>query len=194
VDSTVLLYVGRIDREKCLDLMIHTLGQLDRRDVQLVIAGKGRYCRELEKLCQRQGLGSRVVFCGFVPEADLPLLHNSADAFVMPGHAELQSIATLEAMSSGLPVLAANARALPELVEPGVNGYLFAPHDVKDAVRQLTALLENREHWQRMGLASREKAKMHAHSRTIERYADWYAQTRPVATATVSIRPSYQTR
>jgi glycosyltransferase involved in cell wall biosynthesis len=194
LDRTVLLYVGRIDREKCLDLMVRAMAQLDRHDVQFVIAGKGKYCRELEQLCQRQRLGDRVVFCGFVPEADLPLLHNSVDAFVMPGHAELQSIATLEAMSSGLPILAANARALPELVEPGVNGYLFAPHDVEDVVRQLTALLSNREQWAMMGLASQEKAKVHAHWRTVERYADWYAQTSPRATSAVSIRPSYQIR
>jgi 1,2-diacylglycerol 3-alpha-glucosyltransferase len=193
-DRTALLYVGRIDREKCLDLMIRALGRLNRHDMQFVIAGKGGHRRELEQLRQLQGLDDRVIFCGFVPEADLPLLHNSVDAFVMPGHAELQSIATLEAMSSGLPILAANARALPELVEPGVNGYLFAPHDVEDVVRQLTALLDNRERWARMGLASREKAQTHAHWRTVERYADWYEQTRPRAASALSIRPSYQTR
>jgi glycosyltransferase involved in cell wall biosynthesis len=97
-------------------------------------------------------------------------------------------------MASGLPILAANAKALPELVEPGVNGYLFAPHDVDDVVRQLMALLHHREQWTTMGLASRAKAKTHTHWRTVERYAEWYAQVRPRSMSTLSVQPSYQIR
>lgn len=182
-DKAMLLYVGRVDREKCLDTIVQALAQLRRTDIQLVIAGKGRYLKTLQQLCQRLGLAQQVIFTGFVPDADLPLLLNSADAFVMPSHAELQSIATLEAMASGLPILAANARALPELVEPGNNGWLFAPQNATDAAQQILAWLNARPHWAAMGQASLRKVEPHAHVRTIQHYATWYAQTRQATQA-----------
>lgn len=176
VDKVLLLYVGRVDREKRLDLMARALAQLDRTEVQFAIAGRGSYKNALKQLCQDLGLAERVVFTGFVPAEDLPLLLNSADIFVMPSHAELQSIATLEAMSSGLPVLAAHACALPELVTPGVNGYLFSADDADNAAQGLTALLNQRFRWAEMGQASLVKAAPHAQDRTIRAYADWYQQ------------------
>lgn len=190
-DKTMLLYVGRVDREKCLDIMVRALAQPARPDLQLVIAGKGRYLPKLQRLTASLSLNQQVIFPGFISSDDLPLLLNSADLFVMPSHAELQSIATLEAMSSGLPVLAARARALPELVEPGVNGALFAPYDVKDAARQLSMLVDQQHLWPVMGAASLRKASVHAHHNTFRRYSEWYAQVRP-ATSPVHYQPTYQ--
>jgi 1,2-diacylglycerol 3-alpha-glucosyltransferase len=176
IDEALLLYVGRVDREKGLDLIVRALAQLNRTDAQLAISGQGSYLKDLKQLCQALGLRERVVFTGFVSDEDLPLLFNSADAFVMPSHAELQSIATLEAMSSGLPVLAANAYALPELVTPGVNGYLFSVNEVDSAAHNLVVLLDNRLRWAEMGQASRLKALPHARYHTIQAYAGWYQE------------------
>lgn len=173
-DKTLLIYVGRVDYEKCLDTVIKALAQLDRADLQFAIVGTGWDLANLRALCTELELGDRVVFTGFAPAADLPLLLNSADAFVMPGYAELQSIATLEAMASGLPVLAANACALPELVTPDVNGYLFNPRDVIAIARSITTLLQNQTRWARLGAASLAKAEAHARHKTIRHYIDWY--------------------
>jgi glycosyltransferase involved in cell wall biosynthesis len=191
-DKILLLFVGRVDHEKCLDTVIHALGMLDRDDVQFAIAGAGSHIHALQALCQDLALGERVVFTGFVPDRDLPLLLNSADAFVMPGHAELQSIATLEAMASGLPVLAANARALPELVTPDVNGYLFTPDDSADVVRSIATLLHNRQRWPGMGAASLDKVAIHAQQNTIQRYLDWYRQVRLADQVVHRLQPALQ--
>jgi glycosyltransferase involved in cell wall biosynthesis len=168
--------VGRVDREKALDVLIQAVADLDRADIQLAIAGQGSFLNDLQALSRRLALGRRVVFTGYVSNDDLPLLLNSADVFVMPSRAELQSIATLEAMSSGLPVLAADARALPELVAPGVNGYLFEVGQVAKAAQGLAFLGDNRERWAAMGLASLSKAKPHSLANTIYRYADLYGE------------------
>jgi 1,2-diacylglycerol 3-alpha-glucosyltransferase len=173
-DKTLLIFVGRVDYEKCLDTVIKALALLDRHDLQFAIVGTGRDLHNLQALCEELGLSERVVFTGFVPASDLPLLLNSADAFVMPGHAELQSIATLEAMASGLPVLAANACALPELVTPDINGYLFTANDSVDAACRLATLLSNRARWASMGAASLVKVETHTRANTIQRYLDWY--------------------
>ncbi len=180
-EKTILFYVGRIDAEKRLDVMIRTLKTLGRTDVQFAIAGKGEHRPALEALAAELDLTEQVVFTGFVPDDDLPTLINSIDIFAMPSEAELQSIATLEAMASGKPVIAANARALPELVETGVNGYLFRAGDIADAVRGLQYLLERRNDWGKFGTASRQKAEPHGLENTLRRYETLYYQLNPNA-------------
>lgn len=179
--KTILFYVGRIDAEKRLDVMIRALKKLGRTDVQFAIAGKGEHRPALEALTAELGLAEQVAFLGFVPDDDLPALINSIDIFAMPSEAELQSIATLEAMASGKPVIAANARALPELVETGVNGYLFRAGDIADAAHGLQTLLDHRADWVKLGAASREKAQPHGLENTIRRYESLYFQLNPNA-------------
>jgi glycosyltransferase involved in cell wall biosynthesis len=173
-DKALFLYVGRVDREKELHVLMHALALLKRNDLQLAIVGRGSHLAPLKTLCRVLSLQQQVIFPGYVPEDDLPLLLNSADIFAMPSRAELQSIATLEAMSSGLPVLAANARALPELVEHGANGYLFPVGNVVEAARGIAALADQRSQWPKMGQISMAKASQHSLQNTIQRYATLY--------------------
>ncbi|MCG3210672.1 MAG: GDP-mannose-dependent alpha-mannosyltransferase [Anaerolineae bacterium] len=178
LDRVVMLYVGRLDREKDLDILVDAMAQFGRRDIQLAIVGKGSFRNELERLREKFGLHDTIVLPGFVPDNDLPLLFNSADLFVMPGHAELQSIATLEAMASGLPILAARARALPELVIHGVNGYLFTVRDSISAACGIRQLIQQRAQWPQMGAVSRAKAEAHDHQKVVAQYVEWYRQLR----------------
>lgn len=170
----IFLYVGRIDREKRLDILLRAFQRLNRDDLQLAIAGRGRNLKALQSLARQLGLGQHVVFTGYVLSKDLPALLNSADIFAMPSEAELQSIATLEAMGTGRPVLAANARALPELVENGVNGYLFRAGDVADAAQRIAELADHPESWAKMGAASLKIAHPHSLSNTLQRYQELY--------------------
>ncbi len=180
-EKTILFYVGRIDAEKRLDVMIRALKMLGRSDVQFAIAGKGEHRPALETLTAELGLTEQVKLLGFVPDDDLPALINSIDIFAMPSEAELQSIATLESMASGKPVIAADARALPELVETGVNGYLFRAGDIADATRGLQTLLNRRADWAKLGAASREKAEPHGLENTLHRYEALYFHLNPNA-------------
>ena len=173
-DQTLFLYVGRLDGEKGLDTLLEAISLVARDDFQLAIVGRGLYRQWLEKQAQELGLERRVVFIGFVGPDQLPALYNSADIFVMPSPEELQSIATLEAMACGKPILAANGRALPELVEPGVNGYLFQPAQAEDAARRMNQLIEEREKWSAMGQASFERSQEHSLQNTITHYEEQY--------------------
>lgn len=173
-DATVFLYVGRIDHEKGLDTVLEAFADFDNEQCILYLAGKGSYSSALTKKRNQLGLQKRVILPGFIPEQDLPRLLHSADCFVMAGHAELQSIATLEAMASGLPVIAANARALPELVEDNENGYLFPAHDSKALARCFQLFWDQRSDWQKWGAESRHRACEHDHHRTVQQYIEWY--------------------
>jgi glycosyltransferase involved in cell wall biosynthesis len=172
--TPLLLYVGRVDREKRLDTLLQMVAECAVGSLQLCIVGNGAARRDLERLAQRLGLAGRVTFTGYLPTPELPRLLNAADVFVMPSPAELQSIATLEAMATGRPVLAANACALPELVTSGVNGELFAVGDVTDATRAVTRLLAARDQWPGMGRASLARAHAHSLAHSVNAYAALY--------------------
>jgi glycosyltransferase involved in cell wall biosynthesis len=173
-DRKLFLFVGRVDAEKRLHVMLRAMSQLERDDVQFAIAGRGAALEGLQALAEELNLGERVRFPGFIPAEDLPVLLNSADIFVMPSEAELLSLATLEAMACGRPVLLADAVALPELVDVGVNGYLFRPGDPLDAAKYIERLASELERWPEMGKASLEKAKFHGLENTIRQYEILY--------------------
>ena len=172
----IFLFVGRIDREKRIDVLLRAFHKLKRDDIQLAIAGYGAAMNELQALAQELNLGERVRFTGFVHE-DLHVLLNSADIFVMPSEAELLSLATLEAMACGRPLLLANALALPELVTQNVNGYLFKPGDICDAAGYIDLLADHPERWNEMGMASLEKVQFHSLENSIQRYEALYKAT-----------------
>ena len=172
--KTIFLFVGRVDEEKRVDVLLRAMKELGRDKVQLAVAGQGAAVHDLQALAGSLRLGDRVRFTGFIPNEDLHALLNSVDVFTMPSEAELLSIASLEAMACGKPVLLANAVALPELVTPDVNGYLFEPGNPADAARCMELLVDHPERWAEMGRASVERAQEHSLERTISRYEELY--------------------
>jgi glycosyltransferase involved in cell wall biosynthesis len=173
-----LLYVGRLDEEKHLHELIDALPWIrEVTDAQLLLVGTGSQQTHLRRLSRYHGLAEHVHFLGFVPDAELPAIYAAADVFCMPGVAELQSIATLEAMASGLPIVAANALALPHLVHPGVNGYLYQPGDPLALSQHLARLLCTPTLRQDMGRASRTLAASHDIHTTLDHFEALYTTT-----------------
>ncbi|ASU82400.1 glucosyl transferase [Nocardiopsis gilva YIM 90087] len=175
-DQPTYLFVGRLDEEKHIEDLISALPQVTVEGAQLVLVGTGAQRPRLEKLAETEGVADRVHFLGFVDDADLPLAYRAADVFAIASVAELQSIATLEAMSSGLPVVAADAMALPQLVDIGHNGYLYEPGSSSDLAKYLSEILASDDERVRMGHASREMAARHDHQRSLDRFEAIYAE------------------
>ena len=115
-------------------------------------------------------------FTGFLPNEDLPSVLNSIDVFAMPSEAELLSIATLQAMACSRPVLAANAIALPELVDENKNGLLFKPGDVADMARCMEWFADHPERWSDMGATSLEKVQEHSLENILGKYETLYGK------------------
>ncbi|OYW86463.1 hypothetical protein B7Z17_00320, partial [Candidatus Saccharibacteria bacterium 32-49-10] len=125
-DRPIVSYVGRIDGEKHLSVLVRAF-DIVRREVpeaQLLLVGDGVDVANLKVLINELELTEAVRFTGRVSDEDITELHRVGTVFCMPSPAELQSIATLEAMSSGQPVVAVDAGALKELCQDGRNGYL----------------------------------------------------------------------
>jgi len=187
-----VLFVGRLDEEKRVDELLSAVALLDHRDRPGVdIVGDGSRRAAWEALARRLGLADRVTFHGFVEDAALLAAYARCDVFCMPGIAELQSLATMEAMAAGKPVVAADAMALPHLVRPGRNGWLYPPGDIAALAERLHRLLTDPAALTRMGQASRELIAEHTIDRTLERFQELYHQALGTPSpATQDLRPS----
>nr|WP_235566787.1 glycosyltransferase [Microbacterium sp. Root61] len=175
-DANRVLFVGRLTTEKHIDVVLKALARLDPAlDVTFDIVGGGDQRKNLEQLCTQLGLGDRVTFHGHASEQDLRALYSHASVFAIASIAELQSIATMEAMASGLPIVAANAVALPHLVHDGENGYLFEPGNAEELAARLTDVLTaTPETRLRMQQTSLEMVSVHDINRTLDTFEALY--------------------
>jgi glycosyltransferase involved in cell wall biosynthesis len=171
-----IVFVGRLTTEKQIDVVLRALATLDPAlDVHFDIIGMGDQRRNLEELTVELGLANRVTFHGHTTDQELRDHLTRASLFVIASIAELQSIATMEAMASGLPVVAADAVALPHLVHDGENGFLFEPGNVEDLAAKLTRVLtQTPEERLQMQQASLEGVKVHDMKRTLDTFEALY--------------------
>jgi len=176
-EKVTLLYAGRLDIEKQVDTLIHSMAYLNYDSLQLVIAGAGSLSKKLHLLAEKLGVNNKIHFIGALTHDDLLILMKNADIFVTPGDAESFSIATLEAMAFGLPILAANSAALPELVNHREGGYLFHPGDPEDVAQGIKYLLERKVQWTRMSKINSEKAQQYDLLPVMHRYEHFYNVT-----------------
>lgn len=174
-DRPILLYVGRLDAEKRIPVVLRAVARvLSRQKVHLLVVGRGPQKEQLVALSQTLGISDAVTFTGFVSDGDLPKIYSLADLFVMASVAELQSIATMEAMATGLPVIGANILALPELVHDGENGYVFPPNDDAALAVCMLNILTNPLRRMAMGKESLKIIQAHHADATIRAFEAIY--------------------
>ena len=174
--DNLIVFLGRVVDEKQIDKLIKAFVLLDPAlGARLEIVGGGELEGKLKALAVSLGVTSRVKFTGFVDEAYLRNALTRASVFAMPSIAELQSISTMEAMASGLPIVAANAMALPHLVHDGENGFLFEPGNVQDLAEKLAKVLTlPEEQYQAFKRASLEIVESHDIQRTLDTFESLY--------------------
>jgi D-inositol-3-phosphate glycosyltransferase len=152
-DRDVLLFVGRIQRLKGVDLAVRTLAELVptvERDVDLVIVGGasgedgGGEIRRLQLLVGQLGLRDRIRFVGPQPHGRLPLYYAAANAVVVCSHSESFGLAALEAQASGRPVVGCPVGGLSHIVQDGRTGFLIDDRDPALFAAQLKNLLSDR--------------------------------------------------
>lgn len=172
-DRPLILHVNRLSEEKRIDVLIRAVKYM-RRPAHVALVGAGPMESELRALTTSLGLEDRISFLGFVRDADLLALRRSASLFAIPSEADLQSLATMEAMACGLPVLAANSYALPELVHHNENGFLFQPGNSEEAAHYLDTILEDKELRARMGQESLNVIAKHDRLAILDEWEDLY--------------------
>lgn len=186
----LIVSVGRLSPEKRIDVLIAAAARLEANGAGaaggagalIAIAGSGPDEGRLRALARRLGVTATVRFLGFVPGADLPALYRLADVFAITSEAELQSLTTLEAMATGLPVVAVDACALGELVRPGENGFLVRPGDAAELAARLTLLCGDPGLRAAMSAASLRIAGAHDQDRCLAEWESLYRMLAPAET------------
>lgn len=185
-----IIFVGRVTGEKSIDVLLHAAALLpDDLHATVEIVGEGDQKRNLEHLAVQLGISDRVVFTGYLSDEELRAAYTKSTVLAMPSIAELQSIVTMEAMASGLPVVAANAMALPHLVHDGENGFLFEPGNASELARQLERILRMPQpELDRFKNASLRLIAAHDIQRTITTFESLY-RGEPVADPSLEAAP-----
>jgi glycosyltransferase involved in cell wall biosynthesis len=173
-----ILFVSRLARDKEIEILIQAMPRIcAEKETHLLLVGRGDDRQRLEALTEEMGLQDFVHFLGFVPEEDLPALYRASDLFAMASICEVLSIPTLQAMATALPVVLADAVALPELVDDGVNGFLVPPGDPEAMAEAILRVVQDPDLAKRMGQVSLSRAMPHAETRIFGLYEDLYQET-----------------
>jgi glycosyltransferase involved in cell wall biosynthesis len=174
-DGLTVMFVGRLEPEKALHELLHAVALVRRdRTMYLVMVGAGRESLGLQRLAVSLGIRDTVRFLGRIEDEDVPRVLNAANIFCMPGRTELQSIATLEAMATGMPVVASDAGALPHLVEHGVNGFLYTAGNHEELAAYLARLVDSPDLCETMATAGLKAAQAHDLEHTVAAFEALY--------------------
>jgi D-inositol-3-phosphate glycosyltransferase len=175
----LLLFVGRLERLKGVDVAIRALALLRDRshdDVRLLVLGEDsrRSDEESEKsrlkaIALSEGVQDRVDFLGSVAHHELPYFYSAADVCVMPSYSESFGLVGLEAQACGTPVVGSDVTGLRSVVRDEVSGYLVAGHNPAAYAEKIGRLLENPELAQQMGRRGRLLAQRFSWGRTADR-------------------------
>ena len=154
----VLLYLGRMAREKGLETLIDHLAQADRRDAVLLLVGDGPDRGEILSHARERRLP--VIFAGMVPHSEVPNYYRLGDLFVTASTSETQGLTYFEALAAGLPVLCRRDPCLEGVIEDGVNGWQYG--DGTEFGRRLERFCGDKDLRQRMAQAAEETAERYS--------------------------------
>lgn len=179
-----LVSVSRLEKEKRIDVLLKALSLIKNwKDIQLIIVGSGKGEKPLRSLAKELDVSDKVVFTGAVSDEDLRGIYSVGGLFLSASEVELQGLSIMEAMAYGLPIVAARSMAVPELVEDGVNGYLFEAGDFREAAAKIAKIISDGGLRKSMSRQSLMLIKRHDIEKTIDRigelYSDILAKSKP---------------
>lgn len=138
----VLVYVGRLAKEKNVEELIRMVRKLD--GVYLVIVGGGPYQSVLQELVCEFAVSDRVIFTGMISPSEVSRYYQIGDAFVSASTSETQGLTYIEALAAGLPLICRQDECLRDIVEDGTNGWMYMDENTFDyAVCELFGMTEN---------------------------------------------------
>ena len=179
-EKQVILYVGRIEPLKGIDVLLEAAALLDRSDdIRVLIVGgspgNDAELGRLKALTTELGIESMVTFTGAIKQNKLPDYYSAADVFVLPSHSESFGLAALEAMACGTPVVVSRVGGLKTFIDNGETGYLVPWRCPEPFVQRLEMLLANPLLREAMGRAARAKALQMGWGHAADRILGFYS-------------------
>ena len=125
----VLVYIGRLAKEKNIEEIFNFLSEAKSADVKLVLVGDGPHRESLRWIAHNREISSKVIFTGMVPTTEVAKYYKIGDIFVSASQSETQGLTYIEAMASGLPILCKRDSCLDGIVQNGQNGLMYTSDD-----------------------------------------------------------------
>ena len=178
-EERLVLYAGRIEPLKGIDILLRAAAETEGRFRLLVVGGDAKDDRrkeELRALAAELGIAERVTFRDAVSHDELPLYYNAADVCVVPSYYESFGLVALEAMACGLPVIASRVGGLAETVRDGQTGYLIPWRCPEPFAERLQLLLDNEPLRRSLGRAARANVERFRWSEVAAQVEDVYHQ------------------
>lgn len=155
-DEIILLYVGRLAKEKNIEQIFKMLADCDPGQ-RLMVVGGGPYLEKLIRTADKDGVADKILFTGMVPPANIVDYYAAGDIFVSASSSETQGLTYMEAMASGLPILCKNDDCLNDVVDNEKNGYVW---DTEEGFKSyLDSLRKDKDLRKNIGDAARESMK-----------------------------------
>ena len=193
--DSLLLFVGRLGKEKLVDFILKSFVIIQKTcpDTKLVIVGDGTERVRLTQLAKTLRIEKSVIFTGYVPFSDIPKVYADADVFVFSSNTETQGLVILEAMASGLPIVAVSDPAFTDVIQSGKNGVLTSS-SASDFSRAVIDVLQNENLKQSLINKAKKTVKRYSITTMGESHERLYkkmiAENQPKPLMKKSLRPS----
>jgi D-inositol-3-phosphate glycosyltransferase len=179
----ILLFVGRLQPYKGLDLLLQSMANLPNLGTTLLLAvggnsGKDDELAKMNLLAKELGIGNMVSFVGAVAHENMPNFYNAADICIVPSYHETFGMVALEALASGTPVIAARVGGLVTIVKDGETGYLFDERSPETLATYLCLLMSENEIRNSMAIAARQSAMKYNWASTARQLLQVYRSER----------------
>ena len=170
--TIILISVGELSKRKNHMTVIEALGQLKEQDIVYLICGEGPMKKELQNKAKELGIRHKVKLVGF--RNDIPKLHKIADIFVFPSLQEGLPVALMEAMASGLPIVASRIRGNEDLIQNNRGGYLVRAENPTEYAEAIKQMIENPEKRNEMKEQNLEVIKGYSQNIVLSRMKEFF--------------------
>lgn len=157
----ILLFVGRLGKEKNIDFLIEVFSNLIKsgeKNIKMLLVGDGPYRETLEKKVEELNIKDKTIFAGYVDRTKIGVFYKAADIFIFSSLTETQGLVVLEAMAAEKPVVAIKASGVEDMIINDVTGFL-TENSIFDFLEKLKILLSNDELYEKFSKNGRERAE-----------------------------------
>jgi N-acetyl-alpha-D-glucosaminyl L-malate synthase BshA len=175
----IVIFVGNLRPEKGLRYLIKAMKYVTKKNlnIRLLLVGEGSQKENLKKLANKLDIEDKVTFSGKVSVEKIPVYLKNSDIFVLPSLHEGFPNVLLEAMASGLPVVATNVTGINEIIEDGKNGFLVQSKNSEEIAKKILLLINNNDLRKNICDENRKKASKYSWQRTVQMLEYVYERT-----------------
>ena len=175
-NEKLLIYGGRMAPEKNIPFMLDSFKKISEKNPsKLLIVGEGSEIENLKQYAKDHGLENKAIFTGRVEYKEIPNYYGASDLFIMTSKTEVKPLALLEAMATGLPIIAVSACGASDTIQDGINGYLTS-ENIDEFANKVLEVINDNEKLKRMSEESLKIADSYSADKMTDKLIELYKE------------------